>query len=112
MIYASQNQNHFGVWRLARLNDWRTINILLIILTALLFVGYIAVNNSAAEDGFKVRALEKRMAELQNQKRQLDMDMLNRQAMETVEARAQELGFVPVSQVDYLTTGQGAVAMR
>ena len=90
----------------------RAANILLICGTVALFVGYLALNNRTTADSFEIRSLERRIVELEEAKRSLDLEMLDRQAMGNIESRVRELGFVPVEDVSYLTTTGGAVAVK
>ncbi|MEA3249885.1 MAG: hypothetical protein U9Q03_06075 [Patescibacteria group bacterium] len=98
------------VWR--RL-DWVMVaNIALAALILSLFVGYLMMNNRAATKGFAIRLAEKHIAELRDQGRKLDLEMVSVQAMENIDSHVSGLGFVPVSRVDYLTTGPAAVAVK
>ncbi len=98
------------VWRRI---DWILVaNVALICATAALFVGYLAMNNRTATKGFSIRNAEQRIAELRDEGRKLDLQMVSVQAMENVDAHVSELGFVPVSQVDYLTAGPSMVAVK
>lgn len=97
-------------WR--RFGDIRAFNIILLAAIAILFASYLAANNLAASSGFTVRGLENRIAELEGQQRHLDLQVLDRQAMSNVEAKAAELGFVPVSGEEYLTAAGGSVALK
>ncbi len=92
--------------------DLRVLNILLIAGTVLLFVGYLAMNNQAAANGFTIRTLERRVSDLEEQRKKLDMDLLGRQSMQNVEDQVRGLGFVPVQSVDYLQAAAGPVAIR
>ncbi len=92
--------------------DLRLINLLLIVGTSLLFVGYLAMNNQAAANGFTIRSLERRVGDLEEQRKKLDMDLLGRQSMQNVEDQVKGLGFVPVQAVDYLQAVDGVVAVR
>lgn len=98
------------VWR--RL-DWVLVaNLALLCAVLTLFVGYLMMNNRAATKGFAIRTAEKHIAELRDRGRKLDLEMVSVQAMENIDAHVSGLGFVPVSQVDYLTTGPAAVAVK
>lgn len=97
-------------WR--RLADLRWLNLLLIAIVAGLFVGYLVVNNRAATSGFALRSLEQRVGQLESEQRVLELQALDRQSMSGIENRAQELGFVPVGSVQYLTVTGGTVALK
>ena len=53
----------------------RAANILLICGTVALFVGYLALNNRTTADSFQIRSLERRIVELEEAKRSLDLGM-------------------------------------
>jgi len=116
MIKYMQNQDQRYLppsrQRAWRLWDIRSLNILILVVTVSLFVGYLAMNNQAAANGFAIKAIEKRIAELEERRRQLDLEVLDRQSMSNVEAQVKGLGFVPVNNIDYLTAVGGAVAFK
>lgn len=95
-----------------RLWDIRNLNVLLLIATIAMFMGYLAMNNQSAANGFTIRDIERKIADLEEQRRQLDLDVLGRQSMSNVESQVKNLGFVPVSNVDFLTAVGGAVAVK
>jgi hypothetical protein len=95
-----------------RLWDARFLNSALIVTICLLFAGYLAMNNQVAANGFTIKAIEKRIADLEEQRRNLDLDVYGRQSMDNVEAQVQSLGFIPVQGVDYLTAVGGVVAFK
>lgn len=98
-----------GIWRWW---DLRTLNVLLVALITTMFMGFLALNNQAAANGFTIKAIEKRIADLEEQRRKLDLEVLGRQSMNNVESQVRNLGFVPVSGIDYLTAAGGAVAFK
>lgn len=88
------------------------LNIFLSTLVVGLFVGYLAINNQAAANGFTVRSLEKKIAELRDQGNRLDLQIVAWQAMNNVERQVVELGFVPVEQLDYISATPATVAIK
>jgi hypothetical protein len=70
------------------------------------------MNNKAATKGFAIRSAEGRIAELRDEGRKLDLEMVSVQTMENIDTHVSGLGFVPVSQVDYITTGPSVVAVK
>jgi len=92
--------------------DLRSLNVLIMAVTVAMFVGYLAMNNQAAANGFAIKDIEKKIADMQEQRRQLDLDVLGRQAMSNVDSQVKNLGFVPVQNVDFLTAVGGAVAVK
>ncbi len=113
--YCQTNDQRFlplSRQRTWRLWDLRNLNVLVLVLTIALFVGYLAMNNQAAANGFTIKAIERRIADLEERRRQLDLDVLGRQSMSNVESQVKGLGFVPVDGVDFLTAVGGAVAVK
>ena len=102
----------------ARARVWRRIdwvfvaNLCLIAATLVLFVGYLMMNNRAATKGFAIRNAERQIAELREDGRKLDLEMVSAQAMENVDTHVSGLGFVPVSHVDYISTAPAMVAVK
>jgi len=92
--------------------DLRFLNLVLIAAVAVLFGGYLAMNNQTAANGFTIKAIEKRMADLEERRRKLDLEVLGKQSMDNVESQVQSLGFIPVQGVDYLTAAGGTVAVK
>ena len=100
-------------WVSAGRQRWLAVlNLLLAVSTTSMFVGYLCLNNSTAAHGFAIRNLEREIDELQSEKQRLDLDVLSRRSMGSVEARVKDLGFVSVGEVDYLITGRSGVALK
>lgn len=100
-------------WAAAGQRRWLAlVNLLLILAAAGLFVAYLWLNNKTAAHGFTIRGLEQQISDLRDEQRRMDMEVLSRRAMDSVEARVQNLGFVPVGDIDYLITGTSGVALR
>ena len=97
---------------LRHLWDLRLMNFLLMAATLALLIGYLGLNNRAATNGFRIRALESRLTELENQGRRLEIERLSRQSMESVKRQVESLGFVPVGNVEYVVAAGGAVAVK
>jgi hypothetical protein len=108
--YAAAREAHLAyvpLWR-----DIRVLNALLGLGAIALFAGYLALNNSATEKGFAIRGMERRINELQNQRQKLDLSVVTDESMDSLDGKIQGLGLVPVTEVDYLNGGSGAVAVR
>lgn len=97
------------VWRLW---DIRSLNMVILVAWVALFAGYLAISNQATANGFTIKAIEQRMADLEDQRRRLDLDVLGKQSMGNVVSQVQGLGFVPVQGIDYLTAVGGPVAVK
>jgi hypothetical protein len=93
--------------------DWVLVaNVMLILSAIALFVGYLAMNNAAATKGFAIRTAEREIAELRDLGRKLDLEMVSVQAMENVDTHVSGLGFVPVNDVEYISSGPAVVAVK
>ncbi len=118
MTHASYNPPSFAAAREARLayvplwRDIRVLNALIALGVIALFAGYLVLNNSATEKGFAIRSMERRINELQNQRQKLDLSVVTDESMDSLDGKIQGLGLVPVTDVDYLNSGTGAVAIR
>jgi len=87
-------------------------NVLLMVCIAALGVGYVVMNNTSSTKGFAIRALEQRVSDLEERNKALNLDTVTAQSLKDIEVRVSNLGFVPVTKVDYLTVGDGAVAVK
>lgn len=92
--------------------DVRVLNSLLIAGIASFFVGYLVFNNQVAAKGFTVRTLEKRIAELEERRQKLDLEVVADQSMGAIDAKVKDLGLVPVAAVGYVSGGSGVVAVK
>ncbi len=92
--------------------DLRLLNVLLMAAILALLVGYLGLNNRAATDSFRIRTLERRLTELEDQGRRLELERLSRQSMDSVKRQVEGLGFVPVGGVEYLSAMGGVVAVK
>ncbi|KPJ85172.1 hypothetical protein AMJ57_04090 [Parcubacteria bacterium SG8_24] len=88
-----------------------TVNLLVMVTLVAFFIGYLVLNNRAATKGFTIRAAEQRLTELEERGRRLDLETVSLQSMRSIEQHVGELGFVPVTQVDYLNAAS-AVAVK
>src|SRR5512135_2241382 len=89
MTYVRNNPASFVSARAAAAyapwyRDLRVLNALLIAGIAAFFVGYLVLNNQAASKGFAARTLEKRIADLEEQRQKLDLDVVAVQSMDSL----------------------------
>ncbi len=87
-------------------------NVLLMVCTVALGVGYVVLNNTSSTKGFAIRALEQRVTDLEERNKALNLEAVTAQSLKDIESKVSNLGFVPVTQVDYLTVSDGAVAVK
>ena len=88
---------------------WRYI---LGIATAVLGIGYIWQVNVGATAGFTLRAMEQDIEVLQMEQERLDITIARLQSIDSVSTRVQMLGLTEVQNVQYVTPGQGSVAIN
>ena len=98
------------LWR--SLGGLFTLNVALSLLVSGLFVGYLVLNNQATASGFTVRGLEKQIAELRDEGDTLSLQVVAMQAMDNVERQVGELGFVPVTNLEYISSAPSMVAVK
>jgi|GEM_PF-4859884 len=101
-----------GALRALACADPRRWNIAILMLLAVLTVGYLALTNENATVGYELRTLEQRVDTLRQETRRLELQSINAQAMDTLTARVADLGYVPVAHVKYLEPSAGIVAAR
>lgn len=90
----------------------QVLNTLILGVSVSFFVGYLVMNNQAATQGFTIRSVEKRIAELEHESRELDIEAVSIQSMKHIEEQIGGLGMVPVSSVDYISAIPPAVAVK
>lgn len=88
------------------------VNVIIAVAAIALFMGYLAMSNVAAATGYRIRAAERSIADLQDQKKKLDLKVVEQKAMQHIESQVADLGLVPVSDIDYLGIGGSEVAVR
>ena len=93
-------------------SDARMWNVLLFVAVLSGFISYLALNNQTASKNFLIRSTEKRIANLNERRQQLDLQVVAGQSMDTLDGKIQGLGFVPVANIDYLSAPGGYVAVK
>lgn len=87
-----------------------TINTGIIAVILIFTVGYLVQVNSLATKGYHISELEEKVAEIKQQNRQLEVQVLELQSMDTVRQRVTALDMVPVGTSDYLDSAASFVA--
>lgn len=90
-------------WSKLRLH---TLFIRVMLLGAIIATGvlYLGLTNSIASQGFEVDRLTKHAEELRRENHKLQLETARFSALETIEKRGKELGFVSTSVIEYLNT--------
>jgi hypothetical protein len=91
---------------------FRLLNALLVACVIAMSLGYLVMINRSATKGFIIKAIEQRISGLEEERKRLDLETLASQSMENIESRVGDLGFVPVSSIDFVNGAGGAVAIR
>lgn len=88
------------------------ISLILIIFMISLGVLYLTQTNGLATKGYQINNLKVRLAELEDQNKQLELGVAERQSIKNLSARMESLGLVQVAFTDYLSTTGSSVAVR
>ncbi|MFC1703134.1 hypothetical protein ACFLZO_01570, partial [Patescibacteria group bacterium] len=95
-----------------RFCDVRTLNILVLVGVALMFVGYLAMNTQAATKGYAIKTLERDISALEDAQKKLGIDAVAQQSMDVIDQQITTLGMVPVTSVDYVSAVPASMAVR
>ncbi len=82
------------------------------VVTIALGFAYIWQVNVGATAGFTLHALEQEIEIMQMEQDRLDVTVARLQSIDSVSTRVQMLGLIEVEQVEYVTVGQGSVAIN
>ena len=95
----------------SRLSRLAVANVMILASVVVLLVGYLVLCTAAADKGFQVRELDKRVADLNARQERQNLEVLGMQAMDNIDKKIGGLGMVPVQDIQYLNVG-GTVAVR
>lgn len=98
--------------KVATLKQLSWLQIGLFTATFALGVLYVWQVNVAATRGFAMRELEQSIDELQLENERLNMDVARLQSIDSVSMRMKMLGFTEVDRIEYLSPGEGVVAIN
>jgi len=87
-------------------------NIIILGLIVLVSFLYLIQVNSVAAKGFEIKDLEKRIEELKDGNKDLELKVAEFQSRGYIEKEIQKLNMVAVSNVDYITTVSTVVAYK
>lgn len=91
--------------------NYFSLNIIFLSLIIILFVSYISLVNNTSAKGFALDGLQDQLASIQEQNRQLDLQVHSLQSMEHIKTVSQNFTFEDVKDPEYLS-GQSAVALN
>jgi hypothetical protein len=92
--------------------DVRIINALLLLGIVTMVIGYLVMINRSATKGFMIRSIEQKISSLEDERKKLDLQALASQSMASIEDQVSTLGFVAVSDVEYLSGAANPVAVK
>jgi cell division protein FtsL len=80
----------------------QVVNTALLVGLVLLGFGYLFIINSLGTKGYEIRKVEQQIANLEAQKNSLQLDASNLQSIDKIQSNAQQLNFVPSTNVTYI----------
>lgn len=86
--------------------------IFVIIFIIFISLTYLAKVNSIAIKGFKIKELEKKISQLKNENKKLEMKIIQLESTGEVEEVIDKFNLVKTTEIEYLRRGTGAVAAR
>lgn len=90
--------------------DLKTINIVIIALIVIFGIGYLVQVNGLATKGYRIKDLEKRIADLQQEKSDLELNALSLQSVVRVKEKLADLNMVGAGNSEYLQEKPVALA--
>lgn len=110
--YYSPARLKQGCRRKRRGMSFFRLNICICFLTGIFFIGNLVMINSVTANGYKVENVESKLLELQNENQNLTINLSDKQSIESLMARLDELEMVEPERVSYITTQNTMVAKR
>ncbi len=89
---------------------WLRLNMGIVVLAVIAGVGFIACMNDIAIKSFVTSDLKKRVAELEKDNENLELEAVKLSSIESLDQRAQDLKMVRVDSIDYISASSLAVA--
>jgi len=90
--------------------NYRALQIILAVLVVFFGLGYLIQVNSLATKGYQIKELENKIAELKQEKSDLELEALSLQSMGSVKERLAQSGMVAAGGSDYLAPTPVALA--
>lgn len=82
--------------------DIKILNLVIIGLIVVMSITYLIQVNSFAVKGYKIKELEKKITELKQAGKSLELQVLNLQSMDNVQSKVDQLNMVAVGKTEYL----------
>ena len=88
------------------------INVVVVVLVALVGTVYLVQTNLTATEGYKIKDLEKKVAQLQNENTKLNLSYAELQSMDNLVKKSSALKLVPVGRVEVVNSLDTVVALK
>ena len=88
------------------------LNIILIFLIVATSLTYLFYVNRQATSGFEIKSLERKITELEQQTKKLELQKAELQSLSAIEKSTVELGMVDSPKIDYLPAVGSAFAVK
>lgn len=87
-------------------------NIIFVMLAFIFLVGNIVVMNNITENGYKMKKMKEDLMELKSKKQELSLDISERQTMENILEKVEDLGLVRAEKIEYIKASGETVVKR
>lgn len=92
--------------------DLTFLNIILIFLIVFTSLTYLFYVNRQATSGFEIKGLERKIAELEQQNKKLELKKAELQSLSEIEKSVSDLGMVSVNKIEYLPAVGSVMAVK
>ncbi len=89
--------------------SFRTCLVVVVLVFSMLYIYNI---NNISTKGYKIQKLSSDIVSLQQENRQLNIEVASRSSMQSIENRLNSMNLVAVKHIDYLASVDGVVARR
>ena len=90
----------------------RIVNKFLVVMIVFLGVYFVVSVNDLAIEGFVLKELKVKSAELENINNNVELSIMELESYENISEKAKNLDMVKVGKIDYITVVSGAVAKK
>ncbi|PIR66826.1 MAG: hypothetical protein COU51_01905 [Parcubacteria group bacterium CG10_big_fil_rev_8_21_14_0_10_36_14] len=87
-------------------------NIFAVMLAFVFLVGNIVIINNITENGYKMKKMKEDLMELKSQKQELSLKISERQSMENIMEKVEDMGLVKAEKIEYIKASASAVVKR
>ncbi|MBU4421997.1 hypothetical protein L6259_01330 [Candidatus Parcubacteria bacterium] len=87
-------------------------NIFAVALALVFLIGNLVIINSITENGYKMKKMKEDLMDLKNKKQELSLEISERQSMENVLSKVEDLGLVKADKIEYIEGSASAMVKR